>query len=178
MAPHVHCITAFADALRRGWVPYGPDVSAAWLLAIAADPAAWLVAYLDPNGTVPLPDGRVVPKLPSREWWLWDGDFAGVILLRRQAGTEALPPFVNGHVFYSVVPWRQNRGYATDALRHLLPFARESGLRWLDVGCSADNPASSSVILKNGGRLFDVRPDPVTPDSMVELYRVQVASIA
>ena len=75
-----------------------------------------------------LPDGRKVPRLPFHPFWMWDGEFCGSTSLRFQRGTEELPPHCTGHIGYAVVPWKRGRGYATKALRMLLPIARAEGL--------------------------------------------------
>ena len=51
------------------------------------------------------------------------------------------------------MPWKQRRGYATVALRLLLPMAREVGLRRVQVTCDEDNEPSRRVIVANGGAL-------------------------
>ena len=68
---------------------------------------------------------------------MWDGEFCGSIGFRWQPGTSALPPYCLGHIGYSVVPWKQRRGYATKALALLLPDARKEGLdlRRVDDRC-------------------------------------------
>jgi predicted acetyltransferase len=96
-----------------------------------------------------------VPRLPGLRCWLWDGEFCGVIGLRWQAGTTALPSYVLGHVGYSVVPWKRRLGYATEALRQLLPLARAEGLPHVDLTTDPDNRASQKVIVANGGVLVE-----------------------
>ena len=39
------------------------------------------------GGTVTLGDGSVVPRLPSRVLWIWDGAFCGAVNLRVAPGT-------------------------------------------------------------------------------------------
>jgi predicted acetyltransferase len=86
---------------------------------------------------------------------MWhDGDFCGSIGLRWQPGTTELPFYCLGHIGYSVVPWRQRRGLATEALRQLLPQARAQGLPLVQITADAGNLASQKVILANGGVLL------------------------
>ena len=75
------------------------------------------------------------------------------IELRWQAGTTDLPAYCLGHIGYSVVPWKRSRGYATQALRLMLPMARERGLVHVDLTTDPDNVASQRVILANGGQI-------------------------
>lgn len=56
---------------------------------------------------------------------------------------------------YTVVPWKQRRGYATEALRLLLPEAKAEGLRHVEVTTDVGNPASQRVIEANGGVLVE-----------------------
>jgi predicted acetyltransferase len=71
-----------------------------------------------------------------------------------------------GHLGYSVVPWRHNRGYATQALTMMLPEARRVGLTKLYAVCKPDNVASHRVLEKVGAvmteeRIFpDYNPEP------------------
>jgi predicted acetyltransferase len=104
---------------------------------------------------VTLPDGSKVPRLPGFRRWLWDGELSGSIGFRWQRGTEALPPYCLGHIGYAVVPWKQRRGYATQALRELLPQAAAEGLRYVEITTEPENTASRRVIEANGGRLVE-----------------------
>jgi predicted acetyltransferase len=87
---------------------------------------------------------------------MWDaGGFAGSINLRWLKGTTNLPPHVLGHIGYSVVPWKRQRGYATQALGLLLPLARVEGLAFVDITTDPGNTPSQKVILANGGVLVE-----------------------
>jgi predicted acetyltransferase len=86
---------------------------------------------------------------------MWDGTFCGSISLRWQDGTDALPPHVLGHIGYAVVPWKQGRGYASEALRLVLVEATRIGIRRLEITTDPDNIASQRVIEKNGGRYVE-----------------------
>jgi predicted acetyltransferase len=102
-----------------------------------------------------LPDGTTVSRLPGYSLWMWNGEFCGSIGFRWQPGTTELPPYCLGHVGYGVVPWKRGRGYATRALRLLLPYAHAEGLAHIDLTTTADNIASQRVIEANGGFLVE-----------------------
>jgi predicted acetyltransferase len=87
--------------------------------------------------------------------WMWDGEFCGSIGFRWQPGTTELPPYCLGHIGYSVVPWKRQRGYATRALELLLPQARDEGLAYVELTTQVDNFASQRVIEANGGEVVE-----------------------
>jgi predicted acetyltransferase len=154
LEPNLEYLSAYADALARGWSPNSiRDVSGEQLDAIAKDRQLFVAALLSQAGTAKLPDGTEVPRLPNRVRWLWDGQFAGHIGLRWQAGTDALPDYVLGHIGVAVVPWKRRRGYATEALAQMLPLARKVGLKQVQITTEPSNFASRRVIEANGGRL-------------------------
>lgn len=158
--PSLERLPSYSDALRRGWSPdtLRDDARFDELSAIAADPRAFVDAFNDPYREKPpikLRDGRLVARLPGFRRWIWDGEFAGSIGLRWQPGTPALPPWCFGHIGYSVVAWKRGRGYATAALRLMLPEARAIGLPYVQITTTADNLASQRVIANNGGVFLD-----------------------
>lgn len=118
---------------------------------------------------VTLPDGTTAARLPGFIRWMWDGEFCGIVGLRWQVGTMELPSYCLGHVGYSVVAWRRNKGYATSALRQLLPLARDVGLPYVELTADIDNVASQRVILANGGRLVEEFTKPPAHGSQVAL---------
>ena len=106
---------------------------------------------------------------------MWDGEFCGSIGLRWQPGTTELPSHVLGHIGYSVVPWKQRRGYATQALALILIDAAGEGLDRVELTTDVDNLPSQRVILANGGELVGrVQRDPVYGDVEQMLYRVSL----
>ncbi|HEX2094688.1 MAG TPA: GNAT family N-acetyltransferase [Longimicrobiaceae bacterium] len=156
-APYLH---SYIRALERGWSPDNlrPQAAREELEQIARDPTRFLAEQVDREAKGPpvvLPDGSTVPRLPGYHRWMWDGEFCGVIGFRWQPGTSELPPYCLGHIGYSVVPWKRGRGYATRALRLLLPEARQEGLTYVELTTDADNLASQRVIEANGGRLVE-----------------------
>jgi predicted acetyltransferase len=175
VAPRSDLLPAYEAALKKGWSSDTMrDVSKEQLTALRADPEGFLHHLMDQNGTVTLHDGQIVPRLPFHLFWLWDGDFCGSIMLRFQPGTEELPPYCPGHIGYSVVPWKQRRGYATAALRLILPVARATGLKSVQISCGEANVASRKVIEANGGVPEVTIPAEEASGERRLVYRVRV----
>jgi predicted acetyltransferase len=144
-------------ALRSGWSAdnvRGTQAAEEELAKIATDADAFLASLYDPEakaGPIKLPDGSLVARIPGIRLWMWDGEFCGSIGLRWVPGTEQLPPHCLGHVGYAVVPWKRRLGYATQAVRELLPRARAVGLKYVEITTDVDNKASQDVVLAAGG---------------------------
>jgi predicted acetyltransferase len=162
VVPSLDRLDQYADALRRGgfWADnLRREESAREELAKIAADRATFVASLDDReakaGPITLPDGSQIKRLPGYRRWMWDGEFCGQIGFRWQPGSSALPAHVLGHIGYSVVPWRRQRGHATRALALLLPEARKEGLRYVELTTDTDNEPSQKVILANGGTLVE-----------------------
>ena len=158
--PHAEYLAGYVHALQQGWSPDNlrPQTALDQLGQIDEDADRFLQEQVDREAKGPLivlPDGSTVPRLPGYSLWMWDGEFCGSIGFRWQPGTTELPPYCLGHVGYSVVPWKRRRGYATRALRLLLPHARTEGLAHIDLTTDADNLASRRVIEANGGFLVE-----------------------
>lgn len=158
--PATQYLSSYADALNRGWSPDNlrPQAAAEELARIEEDPACFISEQVDREAKGPpviLPEGSTVPRLPGYSQWMWDGEFCGAIGFRWQPGTEALPEHCLGHVGYSVVPWKRQRGYATHALKLLLPQVKSEGLSYVEITTTADNVASRRVIESNGGKLIE-----------------------
>ena len=168
LAPSLAGLRGYEAALERGWSPdTTQDVSAYQLAELRRDRLAFLEELTRQDGIVITASGRRVPRLPSRSFWLDDGEFCGVINLRYAPGSDTLPDYVSGHIGYAVVPWKQRRGYATRALALILPVAAEVGLTRLEITCDEDNHASSRVIEKNGGVRTARRPERRGPAKLV-----------
>ena len=154
-------LASYVAALERGWSAdnvRGLAGTKEELEAIARDPATFLASLVDREAKGPpilMPDGSRARRLPGYRRWMWDGEFCGSIGFRWQPGTNELPPQVLGHIGYSVVPWKERRGYATLALKLMLEEAKAEGLAYVQITTDEDNLPSQRVIAKNGGVLVE-----------------------
>ena len=160
VTPAAAHLPSYVAALERGWSAdtTRPTAGREELDRIACDAESFVAGQVDREARgdpVTLPDGSKAARLPGYRLWMWDGEFCGSIGLRWQRGTEDLPAHVLGHIGYAVVPWKQRRGYATQALRDMLPRARQEGLAWVDLTTDPSNVASQRVIAANGGVLVE-----------------------
>jgi predicted acetyltransferase len=106
-----------------------------------------------------------------------DGDFCGKIHLRWQPGTADLPEHVLGHIGFMVVPWKRRQGYASAALRLILPAAAKLGLPYVEITTDPDNIASQRVITACGGVLVEHFNKPDYYDGGEALrYRINIAA--
>ncbi|OFW98170.1 MAG: GNAT family N-acetyltransferase [Alphaproteobacteria bacterium RIFCSPHIGHO2_12_FULL_66_14] len=161
VVPTLDRLPAYADALRRGFWSDNirrEESAREELEKISADAAAFVASLDDPRargGPIKLADGSTVPRLPGYRRWMWDDGFCGAVNFRWQPGTSDLPKHVLGHLGYAVVPWKQRRGYATQALALMLPEVRKLGLAHIDLTTDPDNLPSQKVITANGGYLVE-----------------------
>jgi len=179
--PTLEHLPSYKAALERGWSSdnlRSEESRAEELDRIRNDPAGFIASLVDIEARgdpVILPDGSRVKRLPGYHRWMWDGEFSGSIGFRWDPGTEALPPTCLGHIGYSVVPWKQRRGYATIALREILVDAKTRGLRYVDVCTQPENIASQKVITANGGVLVEKFVPPPSVSRGEELrYRISL----
>lgn len=174
-------LARYVAALERGWSAdnvRGAVAAREELEWIQRDADAFLASLEDlqaKGDPIKLPDGSMVARIPGFRRWMWDGDFCGSIGFRWQPGTTELPPHCLGHIGYAVVPWKQGKGYATAALRLLLPEARAVGLPFVEITTDPENIASQRVIEAVGGALYEKFIKPPQYGSKPGLrYRVPV----
>lgn len=156
VVPGMEHLPGYLDARRRGWAAYPAMRQEAPVADIEQAPWAFLDGLREmarPGQWTSLSSGERVPRLPCLCWWLWDGQFCGAIRFRWQPGCAELPPYCNGHIGYSVVPWKRQRGYAREALALMLQEARARGLPYVELTPYETNLASRRVIESNGGVL-------------------------
>lgn len=148
---------ALIQAISSGTAAYLEEAQRD-LLEIETDPSSFLAKQDDPKalgGDVKLPDGSLVPRLPGITRWMWDGQACGSINFRWQAGSTELPPHCLGHIGYEVFSWKRNKGYASEALKQILPEAVKLGMPFVELTTNTDNLISQKVIEKNGGVLHE-----------------------
>jgi predicted acetyltransferase len=180
--PTLERLPAYTSALERGWSAdnvRGAAAAREELARIAEDADAFVAREIDREARgreVTLPDGSKVARIPGFRLWIWDGDFCGAIGLRWQTGSQELPAHVLGHIGYSIVPWKQRRGYAKAALGMMLVHARAEGLAFVEITTDPDNMASQRVIVANGGVLVGPFTKPPQYGSVPGLrYRIPLA---
>jgi predicted acetyltransferase len=161
VVPSLEYLPSYAEALKRSWAPNNlrPESAQEELAKIEINSQAFL-DWLDSRGTqgemIPTPSGELIPRLPGYRMWMWDGEFCGSIGFRWQERdgltVNDLPDYCLGHIGYSVVPWKQRLGYATQALAQMLPLVRQQGIQTLLITTEPSNRASQRVIEANGGQ--------------------------
>lgn len=151
---------SFIAALEEGFqFGDGKTKSALEIAAIEAGLAPYLALLNLQGGTVALPSGLEVERMPHSQLWLTDGaNFLGTFNIRYRL--SAALRFRGGHIGYTIPPGRRGRGLATAGLKLMLDHARAAGIGRALLTCADTNLASATVIERNGGRLDAVLPDP------------------
>ena len=142
-------LAALREGFRRGIQPVVP---AAQIRAIEAGFAGHVARITRQTGSVTLPNGEVVPRVPFSLRWLVLGDeFIGEVSIRHRLNAWLLQE--GGHIGYGIRPSRQRRGYGRLILALALEECRGLGLERVLVTALAANLASVRIIEANGGRL-------------------------
>lgn len=173
--PSLDLVPAYYDALKRGWSPFTTRPAPEEVEQIEKDPAVFIASLENhhPTDMFTMPDGSTMKRLPHFRRWMWDGEFCGNMNFRYQHGTSAIPNEAMGHIGYSVVPWKQGRGFAKDALGQILAEARNLGLDYVELHTDPDNTPSQKVILANDGVCIgDGRSHSAFGGTPVLIYRI------
>lgn len=145
-------LAALEEGFRRGMMAARTEAE---IRGIEADFGAYIRRITDQSGTIRLPTGETVPKVPFSLLWLVEGDeFIGEVSIRHRLNAWLLVE--GGHVGYGIRPSRQGRGYGKLILALALEECRRLGIERLLVTCQDDNLASARIIEANGGVLENV----------------------
>jgi len=158
--PRLDLGASFIAALEEGFrFGDGKPKSVLEIAAIEAGLGSYLALLNAQGGTLALPDGTEVERLPHSQLWLTEGtEYLGTFNIRYRL--SARMRFRDGHIGYAIRPSRQGQGLATAGLKRMLEHARAAGIGRVLLTCADSNLASAKVIERNGGRLEAVLPDP------------------
>ena len=128
VAPSLRHARSYVAALREGFRRGAQErVSERRISQIEADFATYIEAITDQTGSVRLPTGQIVPKVPFSVFWLVEGDeFIGETHVRHQLNDYLIKE--GGHVGYGIRPGRQGQGYGKLILALALDECRRLGL--------------------------------------------------
>jgi predicted acetyltransferase len=142
-------LAALREGFRRGEQPVVPEAS---IRAIEAGFERHVARITEQAGSITLPSGEVVPKVPFSLLWLVQGDeFIGEVSIRHRLNAWLLQE--GGHIGYGIRPSLQRRGYGRLILALALEECRGLGLERVLVTALAANRGSVRIIEANGGRL-------------------------
>jgi predicted acetyltransferase len=150
---------SYVEALAEGFVrgtmaPASPERVA----EIARDFGRFLAELTDQAGSIMLPGGRLVPKVPFTVFWLVDENgFIGELSLRHHLNEWLLQS--GGHIGYGVRPSRRRQGLGRLMLRLAVPEARSRGIDRLLLTAHEPNTGSRRIIEANGGVLENIVDD-------------------
>lgn len=149
-------IEALREGFRRG---DQPAKSASEIDGIDADFSTFFAELTRKTGNIVLPDGEIIPRVPSDVFWLVDGEtFIGEAGLRYELNDWLLK--IGGHTGYGIRPKSQRRGYGKLILKLALDELRHRGIERALVTCYDHNIGSAKIIEANGGVLEDLIDDP------------------
>lgn len=173
--PNLPNLRDFEHALMRGWSPdprrqQDKSFIETELKSLRQNRQAFLTRLTASEVIATSVSNHEPQYLTIQSFWIWDGAFCGYITFRYLPRTIQLPLHVPGHVGYSVVPWKQGRGYATQALRLLLPVADQAGFARISIICNEDNLASKRVIEKAGGVFRHIGADASDSPAISKLF--------
>jgi predicted acetyltransferase len=127
-----------------------------WRAATLRDVQAFLVFCDDMRRRDDREYADDIGLAPDHKLWLVeDLRLLGFLSVRLDLDAELLERV--GHVAYAVRPSERHHGVGTAACAHALGLLRSHGLARALITCEEGNLASAATIVRNGGRLDDVR---------------------
>jgi predicted acetyltransferase len=152
--PDIRYRDSCLEALREGLDSASDPTSEKEIQLIKTDFDGWVKWLNDVNRPVILPDGRKVPRVPGKVFWLVEGDkFLGRISLRLKLNEHLLER--GGNIGYSVRKSERRKGYGALMLKLSLPESRKAGLEKVLITCNDENTGSQKIIEGAGGVLQD-----------------------
>ncbi|MEM9627657.1 MAG: GNAT family N-acetyltransferase [Pseudomonadota bacterium] len=151
---------SYVEALREGFRRGDqPAKKPGEIDKIEADFEAFFARLTIKTGDVVLPNGDLIPRVPSDVFFLVDGGtFIGEAGVRYTLNDWLLQ--IGGHVGYGIRPMFQRQGYGKLILKLSLDILRESGVEKALVTCYDYNIGSARIIEANGGVLANLIDDP------------------
>jgi len=164
---------SFVEALREGFRRgVQAEKTPAEIYEIDRDFEAFVAVITDRAGTITLPSGETVQKVPFDVFWLVEGKtFIGEASVRYKLSKWLIE--AGGHIGYGIRPSFQRRGYGKLILKLALEKCRDYGTGPVLVTCNESNIGSAKIIEANGGVLEDLRKDP-SRDGMLKRYWIEI----
>ena len=158
--PSMRHARSFVAALREGFRRGAQErMSERRIRQIEGDFAGYLAAIADQRGSIRLPTGEVVPKVPFSVFWLAEDDeFIGEAQVRHRLNAYLIKE--GGHVGYGIRPGRRRQGYGKLILALALEKCRGLSIERALITCMQDNVASARIIEANSGVLENVIDHP------------------
>lgn len=145
---------SYLEALGEGLDSASDITSEKEIRLIKTDFDGWMKWCNDLNRPVILPDGRKVPRVPGKVFWLVDGDrFIGRISLRLKLNETLLQR--GGNIGYAIRKSERRKGFGKLMLQLVLPEVRKAGLDKVLITCHDENTGSQKIIESAGGVLQD-----------------------
>lgn len=151
--PAVRYKASFIAALREGFYRgMQAPVTDAQIRRVEAEFGRYVAGITAQAGTITLPNGEIVPKVPFTLRWLVEGDdFIGEVSIRHRLNPWLMQE--GGNIGYGITPSRRRLGYGRLILALALEECRRIGLERVLVTALAANVASVRIIEANGGDL-------------------------
>lgn len=92
--------------------------------------------------------------VPNTTYWLInDNKFIGHINIRHKLNNKLKKE--GGNIGYAIRPTERRKGYGNIILKLAIPKAKKIGIKKALITCDDENIASTKIIEKNGGKLYD-----------------------